>query len=314
MTTTDPKTKLNKFEETNLLEALHNNSRRTTSILHTGNACFLQCWYPNFDLGIPSMKGPVCQIVYNGGKRSPFMDMTDAGKLLALAKQVRSHDWKMFPGYEGTHELKTTRVKLTWNKLWFVDARCPRFQTGDFIPTDKFLVNLIGSLIMFIAGGKGVDEYPVSAVGTYADMTHKDELFAVTDFGYSSVNSKPSWLKYTATKSTKSGSLVMTYGEVQFHIKNTFTRGVDWEFFIGQIAKAVIDVACGDHQYVEVFLGHPVLDKYNTYVRKYVEGDRTFMVINSDIHAYNNKVMFMLGEKNTQHLKDFFTTIINYHK
>lgn len=314
MSTKQPKTKLNALEETNLLEALHNNSRRTTSILFTENPCFLQCWYPHFDLGIPSMKGPVCQIVYNGGKRSPFMDMEDVSKLLALVKDVRSHDWGMFPRYEETHELKSGRVKLRWDKIWFVDSRSPWFTTGEAVPTDKFLTSLMGSLIMFMAGGKGVDEYPVSVLSTYDSFITVDSLFAVTNFGYSTVNSKPSWLKYNATKDGKRGTLVLNYGETQFHVRDGAVRSVDWEFFIGQIAWAVLEVVSGRRQRVDVFDGHASLDKYNIFVRKYKEGERTFMVINSDMHASNNKVMFMLTETNARHLKDFFTTIINYHK
>lgn len=314
MTTAQPKTKLNRFEETNLLQALHENSRRTTSILYKPNPCFLQCWYPNFDLGIPSMKGPVCQVVYNGGKRSPFMDLEDATKLLEVVKHVHSHGWKMFPGFEGTHDLKSGRVKVSWNKLWFVDSRCPRFITGEAQPTDEFIVNLLGSLIMFTMGGVGVDEYPTSAVG-YTGFTETwDQLFAVTDFGYTNVNSKPSWLKYEHRSSTKASSLTMNYGEVQFHIQEKSIRGVDWEFFINQVARAVLQVVKGDRQHVEVFEGHPDLGKYNTYVRKYNEGNRIYLVINTDIHAYNNKVMFQLTETNSGHLKQFFMTIENYHK
>lgn len=314
MSTAQPKTKLDKLEAMNILQALHDNSRRTTHVIYTANPCFMQCWYPNPDIEIPEFKGPVCQFVYNGGKRSPMIDKEDAAKLLTLVKGVRSRDWSLFPGHEGTHELKSGRVKLSWTRLWFVDSQSPRFQTNEYQRvTDKFLVNLQAALINFIAGGKGADAYPVSIVTHSGAHTSTDELFAVTDFGYTRANSKPSWLAYTFTRPTNVGCIVLNYGEVQFHIRDGSIQGVNWEFFIGQLAWAVIEVISDRQDHVEVFEGHPTLGKYNIHVRKYKEGNATFMVINTDQHAYNNKVMFALTETNAQHLKDFFTTIIKYH-
>lgn len=292
------------------MDIFHGTSLRTSHVVATQNLLLLNCYYPTRKFDNPRMNEPLCQFVYNKGRRTPFMTMADVTvlindveRLLGLGRET-----------EVTTRLSIGSVRVSDQQIWFMESG-ERYRNPEKRRAGDFVRAIIKVLTAFLE--KEGEEYPLFSESRFCDGVTQETMLLVTHHGDLSYGQVPSFLRYKQSTNGEGGELTLQYGQLQVHLNEGHARGVQWKHFLSTFSQGLTNVVekvkDGSKSHTErLFADHPVLGKYNIYISMIREYRGTSIIISSDLSCMNSKVSFVVEGSNLDTLKHFIDAVIIY--
>lgn len=295
------------------LEIFHGTSVRKNHVVMTGNVLLLNCYYPTREFDSPKMNGPICQFTYGRGKRSPFLNQSDARMLIEALVTLNDRITRSHEHTEMGHRLSFGDIKVSDKYLWFINNG-ERYRNNHRTP-GVFVENIISALKAFLEE-KG-EEFPFFTTSKYEHGVTTDTMFLSTHHGDTSYGQIPSYLRYVHSTNGKGGELTLQLGQLQLHLNEGHARGFSWKRFLEALSSGLDNVTNeikrGSMGYRELLHDrHEVLGKYNTYVAMIREYRGLSVIINSDLAYTNSKVSFIVEGDNLSQLKKFIKAVVIY--